>query len=139
MLYPSVLRYGLVLLVFVLLSGCAGAPLVTYLPAAAPVVTTLVKEGSMKKHVADSIGEERLEEILEIGKQRHPAVFASLTIEDRAFTCLVMRQETRYNRELESLGERKATVRAVDRAAFEYADGVCGTFDIKRRFFHPNT
>ena len=137
MSYLSALRAGLVLLAFVLLSGCAAVPIITTAGTVAGGV--MLEEGVLKKHVADAIGEERLEELLEIGKKRHPAVFASLTIEDRAFTCLFMRQEVRYNRELQSLGERRATVRAVDRAAVEYADGVCGDFDLKRRVFGPNT
>ena len=137
MSYLSALRTGLVLLAFVFLSGCAAAPIIA--AAGTTVGGVVLKEGITKKHIADAIGEERLEELLKIGKKRHPAVFASLTIEDRAFTCLVVRQEIRYSRELESLGERQATVRAVDRAATEYADGVCGDFDLKRRMFGPNT
>ena len=127
----------LLLLLPVALGGCVVAPLIA--GGATIEGMTTVREGVLEKALADNYGEEEMARVLKIGQKRHPDVFAPMTIGDRAFNCLFIRQIQRYDREMKASGENEAKKRAIDRAASEYRDGVCGTYDLKRRVFGPMT
>lgn len=135
---PATLRAAIILpamLATAALSGCVAAA-----PVAAGLGMGAVSK-SMVKSQTDEIYSQgygpEMENGLRIGKQRHPEVFGSMTVDDPEYVCLFRSEIQTYVAWADDIGVTAAANKAIDNAAERSRKGECGDADRMLNLINP--
>jgi hypothetical protein len=115
--------FGLVLS----LGGCLAAAGVAASGAIVGATSSLAKDEA--HDLNRQLMRSEMEVALDLGKQRHPDVFGSMTVEDDEFYCLFRQEYPTYVGLINSRGERRAAEVAIDNAAERSREGECDAAD----------
>ena len=106
------------------LSGCLAAA--GAVGSAALVGATTSSAKSQANELNRQLMRSEIEAALDIGKRRHPDVFARMTADDDEFYCLFQKEYPTYVGLIRARGEQRAAQIAIDNAAKRSRDGECG-------------